>query len=135
MVEPGNAREVEVTSEDSEYPIESALIPRNGQGWKAARPGSQGIRLFFDTPQRLQLIRAVFTEEHRSRMQEFVLRWSDGSHPSKEIVRQQYNFVAGSIEVEKYTVDLESVSILELEIEPAKGSTRICASLTELRLR
>ena len=93
------------------------------------------IRIRFATPQRVKLIHLVFTEERQSRTQEFVLRWSDARHGLKEIVRQQYNFAPGSSEIENYTVDLESVSMLELEIEPAKGSPDICASLTELRLR
>jgi len=43
---------VEVTSEDSAFPIESALLCRDNGGWGAAEPGVQTIRLiFFDQPQ------------------------------------------------------------------------------------
>ena len=33
--------QVEITSESEAYPIESALIPGGGPGWRAARPGTQ----------------------------------------------------------------------------------------------
>ncbi len=42
--------QVEFTSEDVDYPIESALIPGTGPGWRAAQPGEQTIRLLFDEP-------------------------------------------------------------------------------------
>jgi hypothetical protein len=83
----------------------------------------------------VNVIHLVFTEDRQPRTQEFVLRWSDANQCVREIVRQQYNFTPGSREVEDYRVDLESVSTLELEIEPAKGSPDIFASLTELQLR
>ena len=43
--------QVELTSEDAEYPIESALIMSAGSGWRAQHPGRQTIRLLFDRPQ------------------------------------------------------------------------------------
>jgi hypothetical protein len=49
--------EVEVTSEDRNFPIESAVVPgREGSGWRAAEQGEQLIRLIlnrnfrFDAP-------------------------------------------------------------------------------------
>ena len=33
--------QVEITSEDVDNPIESALIPGTGLGWRAAQPGEQ----------------------------------------------------------------------------------------------
>jgi hypothetical protein len=42
--------QVEITSEDADYPIESALIPDTGPGWRAAAPGEQTIRLLLDEP-------------------------------------------------------------------------------------
>ena len=44
---------VEVTSEDKQYPVESALVSGEMRGWRAAGSGSQTIRLIFDKPQRL----------------------------------------------------------------------------------
>jgi hypothetical protein len=37
--------EAEISSEDAAYPIESALLPGRGAGWRAAAPGRQTIRL------------------------------------------------------------------------------------------
>ena len=48
--------QVEITSEDVDHPIESALIPGMGSGWRAAQPGEQTIRLRFDEPLRLKRI-------------------------------------------------------------------------------
>ncbi len=85
--------QVEITSEDAGYPIEAALIPGAGSGWRAAQPGEQTIRLLFDEPLRLKLIRLAFSEDEQERTQEFVLGWSpDGGQSYREIVRQQYNF-------------------------------------------
>ena len=53
---------VEVTSEDKQYPVESALVSGEMRGWRAADSGSQTIRLIFDKPQRLTRIALVFEE-------------------------------------------------------------------------
>jgi hypothetical protein len=39
---------VEVTSEDTNHPIESALLPSDAPGWRATKPGEQTITLWFD---------------------------------------------------------------------------------------
>src|SRR5215470_8512030 len=84
--------EVEVTSEDPAHPIESALLPQGGSGWRAAEPGKQTIRLVFATPQQLRRIWLVFAESAVERTQEYVLRWSShGGRSFQEIVRQQWN--------------------------------------------
>jgi hypothetical protein len=129
--------QVEITSEDVGYPIESALIPGTGSGWRAAQPGEQTIRLRFDEPLRLKRIRLVFHEDDHERTQEFVLRWSpDGGQSYREILRQQYNFSppAAAREVEDYNIDLAGVTVLELRIVPdiSGGSAR--ASLAQLRV-
>jgi hypothetical protein len=129
--------QVEITSEDANHPIESALIPGTGSGWRAAQPGEQTIRLRFDEPLRLKRIRLVFPEDAQERTQEFVLRWSpDGGQSYREIVRQQYNFSPpeAAQEVEDYEVELDGVTALELRIVPniSGGSAR--ASLAQLRL-
>jgi hypothetical protein len=128
---------VEITSEDSDYPIESALIPGSGAGWQAGEPGEQTIRLLFDEPLRVRRIHLVFHEDERERTQEFVLRWSpDGGQSYREILRQQYNFSPpGAIrEVEDYEVNLDGVTVLEMTIVPdiSGGSAR--ASLAALRV-
>jgi hypothetical protein len=129
--------QVEITSEDIEHPIESALIPRMGSGWRAAQPGEQIIRLQFDEPLRIKRIRLVFHEDEQERTQEFVLRWSpDGGQSYRDIVRQQYNFSPpeAADELEDYNVDLDRVTALELRIVPdiSGGSAR--ASLAQLRV-
>ena len=128
---------VEVTSEEKEYPVESALVSEETQGWRAADSGSQTIRLIFDQPQRLSRISVIFEETEMQRTQEFVLRWSpDGGRTFREIVRQQWNFSPPntSREVEEYQFDLSGVTVLELIIVPdiSRGSAH--ASLKSLRL-
>ena len=129
--------QVEITSEDVDHPIESALIPGTSSGWRAAQPGEQTIRLRFDEPLRLKRIHLVFQEDEQERTQEFVLRWSpDGGQSYREILRQQYNFSPpeAAREVEDYDVDLDGVTALELKIVPdiSGGSAR--ASLAQLRV-
>jgi hypothetical protein len=129
--------QVEITSEDVDYPIESALIPGLGSGWRAAQPGEQTIRLLFNEPLKLKRIHLVFHEDEHERSQEFVLRWSpDGGKSYREIVRQQYNFsppeTAG--EVEAYDVDLDGVTALEVKIVPDISGGSVQASLAQLRL-
>ena len=129
--------QVEVTSEVVDHPIESALIPGTGSGWRASQPGEQTIRLRFDAPLKLTRIHLVFHEDAREHTQEFVLRWSpDGGQSYREILRQQYNFSpsVAAREVEDYDVDLDGVTALELRIVPdiSGGSAR--ASLAQLRL-
>jgi hypothetical protein len=141
-VEPGwldleRLAQVEITSEDINHPIESALIPDMGSGWRAAQPGEQTIRLLFDETLRLKRIHLAFHEGERERTQEFVLRWSsDGGQSYREIVRQQYNLSPPEAvrEVEDYDVDLDGVTALELRIVPniSGGSAR--ASLAQLRI-
>jgi hypothetical protein len=129
--------QVEITSEDVGYPIESALIPGAGPGWRAAQPGEQTIRLLFDKPLRLTRIRLVFHEDEHERTQEFVLRWSpDGGQSYREIVRQQYNFSppAAAREIEDYDIDLDGVTALELKMVPDISGGRARASLAQLRL-
>jgi hypothetical protein len=128
---------VEVTSEEKEYPVESALISGEIRGWRAAESGSQTIRLIFDQPQNLSRISLVFEENETERTQEFALRWSgDGGRSFREIVRQQWNFSPPNAirEVEEYRVELSGVTVVELVIVPSinRGTPR--ASLKSLRL-
>jgi hypothetical protein len=130
----GQLAVVEVTSEDAAHPIDAALHGESrGGGWRASERGRQTIRLRFDTPQRLRLIRLVFDETERARTHEFVLRWqAPNETASREIVRQQYTFSPPTTtrEVEEYTVDLVAVSVLELQIVPDISDPDAKASLT-----
>ncbi len=128
---------VEITSEDKDYPVESAFASGEAQGWRAAEAGTQTIRLVFDQPQRLKRISVVFEEKEIARTQEFVLRWSaDGGNSFREIVRQQWNFSPPETirEVEEYQVELASVTVLELIIVPNVSGGSARASLKSLRL-
>ena len=128
---------VEITSEDVDHPIESALIPDRGPGWQAAQSGKQTIRLVFDEPININRILLRFEEQEHRRTQEFVLRWllSESQAP-REIVRQQYTFSPPETnqEIENYGVKLSRVMALELEIVPDIGGGGAYASLAEMRL-
>lgn len=132
-----SAAVVEVTSEETGYPVESALVSGETEGWRAADSGTQTIRLVFDVPQRIRRIWLVFEETEAERSQEFVLRWfSDGGHFFREIVRQQWNFSPPETirEIEDYQVELSNITVLELVIVPDNGRGAARASLKSLRL-
>lgn len=131
------AAAVEVSSEEEDYPIESALLSRETQGWRASRPGCQTVRLVFDEPQSLKRIALVFEENDTRRTQEFVLRWSaDGGQSFREIVRQQWNFSPPETirEVEEYHVELWEVTVLESIITPDISGGMARASVKSLRV-
>ena len=112
---------VEVTSEDPDFPIESVFDASGAPGWRALEKGEQQIQLIFDQPISLNRIRLRFVETELERTHEFTLGWSsvEGA-PSREIVRQQWNFSpAGSTtELEDYQTSLDGVVVLELAIQP-----------------
>jgi len=129
--------EVELTSEDASFPIESALKPGEERGWRAAEFGPQTIRLLFGKPLRIRRISLVFLEHEQVRTHEFSLRWSsDGGRTYTEILRQQYNFSAphNTLEIEDYAVDLVGLTALELCITPEISGGSAYASLSQLRL-
>jgi hypothetical protein len=129
--------QVEITSEDAAHPVELALTPGAGGGWRAAEPGEQTIRIIFDHPLNLRHIHLRFDEEEQSRTQEFELRClAKGQDHSREIVRQQYTFSPpGTIqEIEDYRVELKEVTALELKIVPDISGGRGYASLAQIRL-
>jgi hypothetical protein len=128
---------VEVTSEEKDYPVESALVSGQLLGWRAANSGPQTIRLVFDESQALKRIALVFEETEIERTQEFVLRWSgDYGGSFQEIVRQQWNFSPpnSTRDVEEYRVELSGVNVLELVIVPDISGGAARASLKSLRL-
>jgi hypothetical protein len=129
--------EAEVSSEDADHPIESALLPGRVSGWRAAEPGAQTIRLLFNHPQPLRRIWINFLEPGAQRTQEYVLRWSPDSGQSfREIVRQQWNFSpqGTTSETEHHHVELPAVTVLELNIIPDISGGNAVASLAQLRL-
>ncbi len=129
--------EVEITSEDPDFPVEGALVPGAALGWRAAAPGEQTIRLLFTEPQRLTRIVLEFEEADVARTQEFVLRWTAaGAQVSREIVRQQWNFSpqGATREVEDVRTELPDVAALELVIVPDVSGGDARASLRSIRL-
>ncbi|MFZ4534749.1 hypothetical protein [Propionivibrio sp.] len=129
--------EVEISSEEAGYPIESALLPGETLGWRAAVAGKQTIRLLFSQPQRLRRIHLFFVETSSQRTQEYVLRWSaDGGHSFREIVRQQWNFnpQGATTETEEHQIELSGVTVLELIITPDISGGNAVASLAQLRI-
>ena len=132
-----NLAEVELTSEDPAHPIESALLPDGGSGWRAAQPGEQTIRVLFTRPLQIGRISIEFVECSIERTQEFVLRWvAHEEQFAQEIVRQQWNFSpsGATVETEDYRVDLTAVSVIELTINPDTSGGEARASLSRLRL-
>jgi len=128
--------DVEVSSEDEAHPVEFALLPGNGSGWRAAGPGEQTIRLIFLEPQNIERIMLEFVETSQTRTQQYVLCWSvEGGH-LQEIVRQQWNFSpdGATSEVEYHHVTLTAVKKLELTIIPDISGSNACASLEQLRI-
>jgi hypothetical protein len=129
--------EVEVTSEDKDYPIEGALLPNHSHGWKAGIPGKQTIRLLFNQTQTIKRIHLCFLETDLVRTQEYVLRCShDNGLTFEEIVRQQWNFSqdGSNKEVEDHLVAISNVSVLELIITPDINNENVLGSLEQLRL-
>ena len=132
-----NLAEAEVTSEEASHPIESALKPGEGPGWRASVSGRQTVRLLFDKPLQVRHIRLVFKEDEQDRTHEFVLRWSsDNGRSYREIVRQQYNFSSphNTLEIEEYAVDLDGLTALELSIVPDISGGLARASVAQLCL-
>jgi hypothetical protein len=123
---------VELTSEDKEETIENALSINGATGWKAAEPGKQIIRLLFKKAQHIQRIRLEFVEDNDERNQEFALHYVQQADPVvREIRRQQWTFSPqGSVsEVEDYAVNLSSVVVLQLTIDPDRGKDQALATL------
>ena len=66
---------IEVTSEESNFPIESVFHSEDGTGWRASQKGVQEIRIIFDQPITLRRIQVHFLESELERTQEFSIRW------------------------------------------------------------
>jgi hypothetical protein len=128
---------VEVTSEDPDFPIESALTTREGSaGWRAAERGNQIICIVFDKPRAIHRIRLEFSDKENSRTQEFTLRCCRAGEPTREIVRQQWTFSphGSTRQIEDYQVDLNDVSSLELALKPDLTPENAFATLTAWRV-
>ncbi len=131
--------QVEITSEDAQFPIEHALGKAATTGWRAAETGPQVIRLAFDEPQTIRRIHLHFVEQAAERSQEFAV-YAGWEGEMREVVRQQWSFSphGSTEEIEDYVVELDGVRTLELRIDPDRShdpkSSRAFASLQEMRV-
>jgi hypothetical protein len=132
---------VEVSSEDPAHPVEAALLDRGdagGQGWRAAAPGGQTLRLRFDAPQRIRRIVLRFVESEIERTQEITVSAVGPGDPAggREIRRQRWNFSPGGStdETEDWQVALDGITRLDLLIVPDVSGGPARASLASLRL-
>jgi len=129
--------QVEVSSEDSQYPIESAFAEGDARGWRASERGRQTIRLFFDEPQRIRRIWLRFLELHAERTQQFTLQWSKNKTDAlRPLFQQQWNFSpSGSTsQIEDYEVELNDVWMLQLVIDPDISRGPAIATLQSWRV-
>ncbi|MEI9977713.1 MAG: hypothetical protein WDN23_01710 [Edaphobacter sp.] len=131
--------QVEITSEDAQFPIEQALGGDATAGWRAAKTGPQVIRLVFDEPQTLRRVHLHFVERESERSQEFAL-FAGWEGEMREVVRQQWAFSphGSTEEIEEYGVELDGIRTLELRIDPDRShdpkSSKAFASLQEMRV-
>ncbi len=128
---------VEVSSENPEHPIESALLPGHESGWRAGTPGRQLIKLLFSPARKITRIQLHFEESSVSRRQEYALRWSpELERPCRDIVRQQWNFSpdGATVEIEDHRVDLPSAAIIELIIDPGADGETAFATMQRMRI-
>ncbi|NJK27802.1 MAG: hypothetical protein HC925_03710 [Coleofasciculaceae cyanobacterium SM2_3_26] len=135
-----NLATVLVTSEDTAHPIENAFSPQRGAGsdyWAAANPGMQTIMLAFDRPQSIRTIRLEIeeTEVERSQALHFQAS-SDGGQTFTDVLRQEYNFSPSgtTLQQETWTVNLENITHLRLDIKPDMGDRPAVAKITSLAL-
>ncbi|HXC95246.1 MAG TPA: hypothetical protein VNU92_06065 [Edaphobacter sp.] len=130
---------VEITSEDSNFPIENALGSGETTGWRASTPGPQVIRLIFDGPQTIRQIQVHFVERTVERSQEFAI-FAGSAGELREVVRQQWSFSpqGSTEEIEDYSKELDGIGVLELRIDPDRSHdpklSKAFASLQSLKV-
>ncbi len=134
----GDVALVQVSSEDSQHTIESALGEGvDEEGWRAAAPGRQVIQFRFDKPQRLRRIKLEIDELLVERTQELTIAWSAPATGMREAIRQQWNFSPAGCtrEVEDYRVELDDVVVLQISVTPHVGNDEIgVATIKRLRV-
>lgn len=129
--------DVEVTSENQDYPIEAALFPGFNHGWHADTPGKQTIRLLFKHPQQVDFVELEFVEKTINRTQEYVLQiYQNNPDLFQKTLRQQWNFSpeGATKESERHLIELTEVSIIELIITPDINNSMAFASLEKMRV-
>jgi hypothetical protein len=126
----GRVARVVVSSVKSQHPLEAALVPGRGPGWRVSRPGPPTVRLVFDGPRPVRL-RFVADAPH-GRRSSYSGGWtrrrnhgtssgSSGNSPSAE-------------EVENHRMHLPGVIHLELVLTPDISGRDVHAPLAEMRV-
>jgi len=130
-----------VTSEMAAHPVENAFDGRRGPAgsrWVAETGGEQTLILAFDSPQAIRTVSLEIEETGESRTQELQLAVScDAGETYRELLRQEFHFAppGTTFEREEWTVGIEGVTHLRLQIRPDKGGRPCRASVTALALR
>ena len=126
----------ELSSEDPEHAFELALRTDTLDGWRAATPGPQLVRLRFDSPQAIRRIHLQFREERVERSQEIAIFVISKASSRRELVRQQWVFSpnGATTETEDYFFDLQDVTVLDLEIDPGRHDKSVFASLRSIQI-
>jgi hypothetical protein len=73
---------IEVSSEENNYPIESALLVEGKEGWRAANHRIQKIRLIFDEPQKIRRILLVCEDTKTPGLKNL----SSAGHPISRVI-------------------------------------------------
>jgi hypothetical protein len=124
--------DVDVTSEDPEWPVAGIFACEASKAWIAGTSGIQVIQVHFYRPLRLTRIHLVCEEHTDTRTQEFVLRWrAADSAQVVDIVRQQFTFAPPGTtqQSEMYRVNLDDVSLLQLTIAPDISGGKAVATI------
>ena len=126
----------ELSSEDPEHVFEQALRSDTVDGWRAATPGPQLIRLRFNRPQAVRRIHLQFQEERVERSQEIAIFATSTGSQRRELVRQQWVFSPNeaTTETEEYFFDLQDVLVVDLEIDPGRHDKSVFASLKSIQI-
>jgi hypothetical protein len=131
---------VQVTSEQTDHPIDHIFDNRRGPGgsrWVADGPGEQTVILVFDRPQTIRRVGLEVEELEVQRTQELsVSLSSDGGRTYRELVRQEFTFSppGTGFEREDWSVPAVAATHLRLDIKPDKGGRVGRATLTSLAL-
>jgi hypothetical protein len=126
---------VSASSEHPAHPISAILEFPPQNGWRAAEPGEQWVRITFTSLQPVNHLRLVFRDAERERTQQFTVRWWPGSY--QDVIRQQFDFSPdGAVEqVENYSFNLSGVTGFEVRIIPdISDLSGAFASVAELQI-
>ncbi|AFZ43915.1 hypothetical protein PCC7418_1746 [Halothece sp. PCC 7418] len=135
-----NIATVQLTSEDSDHPIERVFDQQHGKGatyWAAATSGPQTITLVFDQPQVIRKIQLEIEEVEVSRTQVLQISVShNGGQSFEKVLEQDYTFSppGTTFQCEDWTVNLEQVTHFSLKIIPDRDHHLALAKLSSLIL-